>query len=121
MAGIKLMADYECSPLWWNDEDRVGNIAPEDLPLQPDTISRLHEWARCYDTTLNWDDPASSSGFETPEAEEAFEREGILLWKQLQEELASRYTVSYFSNRLGKLFNVAEEILYSEDGAIATL
>ncbi|MEB3233294.1 MAG: hypothetical protein VKJ64_19965 [Leptolyngbyaceae bacterium] len=99
------MVDYKCSPLWWNEKDKVGNIAPEDLPLQADTIERLHKWSKSYDATLNWDDPASSSGFSTDEAGEAFEQEGILLWKQLQEELGTKYEVVYFSDRLHQLLD----------------
>lgn len=109
------MADYDCSPLWWNDEDKVGNIDPQDLPLKSDTVARLNAWAESYDATLNWDDPATSSGFETAEAEEAFEREGIFLWQQLQKELAPIYKVSYFSDRQGKLLEFEQEIPFLGD------
>ncbi|MBW4603268.1 MAG: hypothetical protein KME29_27835 [Calothrix sp. FI2-JRJ7] len=98
---IQLMADYGCDPLWWNDEE-VGDIDPEDLPLSNDTIERLHRWAYAYDATLNWEDPADSPGFPSLEAKAAFEEEGISLWKQLQKELAPDYEVVYFSNRLRK-------------------
>jgi hypothetical protein len=98
---IKLMADYGCYPLWWASSDKVGDIDPTTLPLSPKTISRLEKWADVYDEKLNWDDPASSS-FPNNETRDAFEEEGISLWKQLQKELAPTYDVVYFSERLGE-------------------
>lgn len=82
------MVDYGCDPLWWQEPDEVGDIDPATLPLTEDTIERLHRWAKAYDITLNWADPADSPGFESADAEAAFESEGISLWKQLQKELA---------------------------------
>ena len=107
---IKLMADYGCNPLWWADADKVGNIDPEKLPLLQKTIDRLHNWAKAYNATLNWSDPASSLGFPSIEADAAFEEEGISLWKQLQKELAPNYEVVYFSDRLGKIVNHSNEL-----------
>lgn len=102
------MPDYGCDPLWWND-DEVGDIDPESLPLSSYTIERLHKWAEAYDATLNWQDPADSPGFRSTEAKEAFEGEGISLWKQLQTELAPNYEIVYFSDKLRKVVsNLAE-------------
>ncbi|MEC4891582.1 MAG: hypothetical protein SAL07_06945 [Oscillatoria sp. PMC 1051.18] len=100
---IKLMADYGCEPLWWADEDKVGNIQPETLPLTDETIKRLQKWAIAYSETLNWSDPANSPGFGSEEARKAFAQEGISLWKQLRQELAPDYEVIYFSEQLGEL------------------
>lgn len=107
---IKLMADYGCDPLWWADDDTVGNIDPIKLPLSQETISRLTEWAKVYNTTLNWADPADSPGFESEADEVAFEKEGISLWKQLQQELALNYQVIYFSDRLNKVVTDSSEL-----------
>lgn len=104
------MADYGCDPLWWADADKVGNIDPEKLPLLPQTISRLQKWVQAYNATLNWASPADSPGFPSPEAEAAFEEEGISLWKQLRSELAPNYEVIYFSDRLGKVVNRPHEL-----------
>jgi hypothetical protein len=106
---IKLMADYGCYPLWWVSPDKVGNIHPETLPLIPETISRLEKSEEIYNTKLNWQDPANSPGF-SPEAEAAFEYEGISLWNQLQTELAPNYQVVYFSELLGKVLNHPTEL-----------
>jgi hypothetical protein len=74
-----------------------------------ETRARLHAWAESYDATLNLSDPASS-GFPNAEAAEAFEQEGVSLWKQLRYELAPDYTVFYFSQRLGRLLRDPREL-----------
>lgn len=102
------MTDYGCYPLWWNDE--VGNINPESLPLSNNTIARLYKWAEAYNATLNWQDPIDSPGFPSLEVEEAFEEEGISLWKQLQIELAPNFEVVYFSDRLRKVVSSLAEL-----------
>ena len=53
MKKIKLMLDYGCSPLWWDQEDRVGNIEPNDLPLTEETIKKLNNIADRFDSL--WD------------------------------------------------------------------
>lgn len=35
----------------------VGSIAPEDLPLSPETAQRVHELAAWHDSSLNWEYP----------------------------------------------------------------
>ncbi|MGI8500287.1 MAG: hypothetical protein ACR2LR_04005, partial [Hassallia sp.] len=70
----------------------------------------LHRWAKAYDATLNWADPVDSAGFESADAEAAFESEGISLWKQLQKELAANYEVLYFSASLRKVLTHEREL-----------
>jgi len=106
---IKLMADYECYPLWWASSGKAGDIDPETMPLSEETVSRLEKWADIYDAKLNWEDP-NSSGFPTLEAKAAFEQEGISLWKQLQKELAPNYEVIYFSEQLRQVVNNINEL-----------
>jgi hypothetical protein len=106
---IKLMADYQSYPLWWAGTADPGNINPATLTLNAETVSRLQHWAEAYDATLNLDDPYSS-GFPNEEAEEAFNIEGINLWKQLREELKPEYEVLYYSYKLGKLLIQPEEL-----------
>ena len=103
------MADYSSYPLWWSGE-RVGNIRPEDLLLNPELIRRLNEWAYRYDKTLNEDYPPES-GFPTDQDEIEFEREGIRLWIELRESLSSDYDVLYYSYYLGVLLNNPDEVL----------
>jgi hypothetical protein len=101
---IKLMADYDCWPLWWAGDADPGNIDPATLPLRSETIARLEKWADAFDATLNRDDPASSE-FPSDAAFEAFEAEGEELWQQLREELAPEYTVLYYSLSRSKLLD----------------
>lgn len=94
MDTIRLMADYQSWPLWWQAPHEPGDIDPRILPLSDETRDRLRKWSDAYDAILNWDDPASS-GFATEAEEEAFEEEGEALWKQLQIELEGQYRVLY--------------------------
>jgi hypothetical protein len=92
---LKLMPDYGCFPLWWVDHPQglVGDVDPETLPLTPATRARLLAWAKSYDESLDWDDPAATKPL--PRAElDAFKREGLALLKKLREELTGYEVVS---------------------------
>jgi hypothetical protein len=106
---IKIMADYNCFPLWWKEPHDPGNIDPSTLPLSAETIARLMEWAARYDATLNKDDPAAS-GFPTDEEQRAFEDAGLELWRRVREELGAAYDVWYFSDRYQRLFSHPDEL-----------
>jgi hypothetical protein len=98
---IKLVADYQCFPLW-KANGEVGNINPDDLPLTDDLKTMLRNWSASYDRTLNQDYPPDSA-FSSPAEEETFEDEGKRLWQELQEQLGTNYKVIYKSileNRL---------------------
>ena len=99
---IKLMADYGCYPLWWVGSDVAGAVDPAELPLQPDTLQRLKQWSLVYDATLNQNYPPDS-GFASKADAQAFDREGMQLWRQLADELAPTYDVLYFSEPRGQL------------------
>ena len=96
MMKLKLMAEYECWPLWLSSgaADQRGNIDPVGLPLQPSTRHRLEQWARWFETTYNPDDPAAS-GFADQTARQAFNEEGQTLARLLQSELAGLYEVAF--------------------------
>jgi hypothetical protein len=107
---IKLMPDYYCYPLWWAvGSGQAGDIDPSTLPLKPETIQKLMAWSDTYDDILNEEDPAAS-GFTSQAEEDRFEEEGIRLWFQLREELASEYDVGYMSQRLGKYLSEPSEL-----------
>lgn len=97
---IKLMADYDCWPLW--NVSEVGNVDPETLPLSAVTRQDLANWAQRYDSILNRDNPLES-GFETAEAAAAFNEEGWRLWGCLRQELPD-FRFVYFDNDQGKVF-----------------
>ncbi len=107
---IKLNADYGSHPLWWASPGKVGNIKPTTLPLSQKTLRRLLAWSTIYESTLNWNDPASS-GFPSEEARETFEQEGISIWHQLRQELAPDYEVHYFSQTLRKVISHPSELM----------
>ena len=56
---IKVMADYQCDPLWALDEERYGCFAPEMIDVSPQLAADLNAWAAAYDTSFNPDDPAN--------------------------------------------------------------
>nr|WP_199041925.1 hypothetical protein [Dyella sp. ASV24] len=89
---IKVMADYQCFPLWEASPGVVGNIDPEDLPISLKLKSELLEWASKYDQTLD-DDYPPDSGFETPAEEEAFKEQGRQLAKKLKHDLGNQFEV----------------------------
>lgn len=89
---LKLMADYAAWPLW----DAGGNVDPETLPISLELQQRLDAWAETFDGTVNRDDPRHAR-FETPEAREAWNEQGLALWHDLQRELGSEYVICYFS------------------------
>lgn len=92
MRTIKLMADYQCFPLWKASPGEVGNIDPGSLPISSNLKARLLQWARDFDATLKLDDPASS-GFQSEAAKIEFQRVGKELGRQLQSELGADFIV----------------------------
>ena len=93
MKNIKLMADYQCHPLWNMSPGEYGDVSPDDLPISQNLKDRLTAWARAFDATLNMDYPPDS-GFESEEAEAEFKREGYRLAEQLRDELGPEFIVT---------------------------
>jgi hypothetical protein len=89
---LKLMTDYECYPLWDMTPGEYGDIDPNSLPISDSLKDQLLNWADIYDSTLNWQDPATS-GFQSVDAAEAFKAEGMRLADQLREELGPEFVV----------------------------
>ncbi|WP_367997162.1 type II toxin-antitoxin system Phd/YefM family antitoxin [Planktothrix pseudagardhii] len=100
---IRLMTDYGCYPLWWDEADQVGDLDPESLPLSQEIIQRLYHWADAFEARLNLADPSDSPEV-TLEEVERFEWEGLSLWKQLDQELSPDYEVVYFSSHFHQVF-----------------
>lgn len=94
MKKIKLMADYECYPLWLNAGDEFGDINPDTLPISDHLKAELYLWSDEYNKTLNYNDP-SLSGFENVQKEKEFKERGGCLQVKLQEELGEYYEVRY--------------------------
>ncbi|WP_220702065.1 hypothetical protein [Cupriavidus plantarum] len=92
MRVIKLMADYQCFPLWEASPGEVGNIDPDEFPISQELKARLASVARQYDETLNMDYPPDS-GFKNSEAEAKFKQEDCCLAGQLRTELGPQYEI----------------------------
>lgn len=102
---LKLMADYQCSPLWEYERppgDLYANVDPAELPLSEATIRELGAWAAWFDTFLNLDDPNDSRDV-LPEETAAFDQAGRRLWATLRGELGPAWVVSYMYD--GKLLS----------------
>jgi hypothetical protein len=95
MRKLKLMADYGCYPLWEIFSDGTKNVNPNDLPISSELINRLYEWADQYDQTLNREDPISS-GFDCSNDERIFGEQGLLIFKNLQNELTPLFEITYY-------------------------
>lgn len=95
MIKLRLMADYECYPLWVSEPGKVLNVNPEKVPISVGLVCDLREWSSLYDATLNREDPARS-GFDSAEEEREFKRSGEILARRLQDELGMSYEIEYF-------------------------
>jgi hypothetical protein len=92
MRAIKLMADYQCSPLWEASPGVIGNIDPGQLPISERLRRDLTEWADRYNSTLNHSDPAQS-GFPNDSARAEFKHKGLELGERLKNELGDGFAV----------------------------
>lgn len=82
---IKLMPDYECWPLW--DMDNLGDIDPKELLITETLQEKIENWAKKFDSILDWDDPGNSGGFVTEDEEKLFAEEGWVILEELRKEL----------------------------------
>lgn len=92
MKTIKLMADYQCHPLWNMSLHEYGDIDPSELPISRELQLRLFKWAAMYDKTLDINYPPGS-GFSNEEMELEFKNEGERLAESLRKELGADYSV----------------------------
>jgi len=93
MRKIKVMADYQCHPLWDMSPGMYGDVDPNTLPISVELKQQLANWARAFDETLDMSDPANS-GFKSTEAATAFKATGVQLAEQLQRELGADFLIS---------------------------
>ena len=89
---VKVMAEYECWPLWIPVPPR--NLDPRELPISDVLDDDLATWARDFDMTYVRDDPVSS-GFATVALAESFVARGAALVDRLQAELGDEWHVEY--------------------------
>lgn len=106
---IRILADYGCNPLWWNESHNIYNIKIEELPLSNSTKEALHQWALLFDSYLDWDDPSNTPDLSIEEIKR-FESEGLRLWLLLINELGSNYQIRYDSNYLHQIYEHPNEL-----------
>ncbi len=107
MHQMKLMAEVQCWPLWWDERDAFDNIDPATLGLSARLVDRLKAWAARWSS--QYDLANAPAGVDwTEEESDAFDQEGITRWKDLQRELSGRYRVVYKSHRQGRLLTACE-------------
>lgn len=93
MRTLKLMADYDCFPLWEATPGQVGNVDPGSLPISKQLQTELAAWGQMFNHTFNQDDP-QNSGFVCTEEEEKFKVMGRALGQRLQAELGVDYLIT---------------------------
>jgi len=92
---LKVMADYDCFPIWKAEPGRVGNVDPSSLPISAPLCADLLAWAAVFDTTLDRSDP-TRSGFSAPSARAAWLHQGSQLADALQQELGPGLSITYW-------------------------
>jgi hypothetical protein len=97
---LRVMPDWHCWPIWnkraFDVDDELGeyNIDPANLPISPQLVEALNDWAARFDATLDPSDPASA-GFPTETEERQFIDDGRGLARQLAVELGDEWCVAY--------------------------
>jgi len=77
------MPEYQCSPLWsLNSDNFFEPIELDDLDLPDSIVVRIRAWKKLFDQTYDLNKP-DESGFKNDVELEAFEKEGIEIWKQI--------------------------------------
>lgn len=92
---VKVMADYECWPLWDMGFSGPRNLNPESLPISIPLRNGLLMWAERYDRTLDRTNP-TCSGFSSRTEREQFVADGLVLAERLAKELGPSWSVVYF-------------------------
>jgi len=105
---IKIMADYECFPLWLSYDSFFENIDPNSLQITQELKEMLGEWADKFDSTLDREYPPDS-GFKTLTEEAAFKEQGLRIYEMMTAQLMGKYEVHYFDVFSGVLHKSFEE------------
>ena len=95
---IRLMAEVQCWPLWWDERDAFDNVDPATLGLSTGLMDRLKGWADKWASQYDLVNAPVGVQWTAQESKE-FDLEGIALCRDLQRELKGRYHVVYHSHR----------------------
>lgn len=93
MITLKVMVDYQCSPLWMISPDSVDNPDPYDVVSAP-LADRLTAWAEELDATFDAE-VGQNSGFKTEAERAAHDSRGLELARLVAAEVGDRYKVTF--------------------------
>ena len=79
---LKLMPEYECSPVWSVTDGPLKNVPVEELAVDEQLREQLHEWDRRFQDTFDANYPPDS-GFRDPQERAKFLADGESLAEQL--------------------------------------
>jgi hypothetical protein len=103
---IRLLADYQCAPLWALDDRLFGEVHPEDLGLSQALVRDLRAWAAEYTDSFSREPPVMSNW--TDAQYEAHARASHPLARRLARERPD-LTV-YVGNGEGREFPITEVV-----------
>jgi hypothetical protein len=84
MKAVKVMADYDCMPIWAADDGAYGDMPPHILGLSSELEDALLDWQDAFDASLNVRDPANSHW--TKERSDAHVAQGLDLARRVKQE-----------------------------------
>lgn len=98
---LRVLAEYECWPLWQEVRNGVRNLAPEDLGLPESLASGFHAWARKYEETFDPTYPMNS-GFADVASENEFYAQGLELAREMAAMIGDDAEVYFLDGRTGQ-------------------
>lgn len=84
MTAVKIMADYNCMPVWAANDGAYGDMPPNVLSVSNELEGALLDWQDAFDASLNLEDPANS--YWTNEQFEAHLAQGLELARRVKLE-----------------------------------
>lgn len=105
MKTLKIMPEYGMYPIWITDSNGqpFENISPDELNIAESARQKLENWDMMFQNTFIEKCPPDS-GFDSPELEAIFEKEGVEIWSLIKKDLFSKMNVVYYSVIENKLY-----------------
>jgi hypothetical protein len=92
MRVLRLSPEYQCHPLWEEQDSGLKNLDAEILPISDDLVQELKNWSALFESTYKGDEPALS-GFKDFLSERRFVVAGLNLACRLMNELGDQYLI----------------------------
>jgi len=97
MRNIKFYLEYMAPPFFCGDDEFMGHIEIDELPISVELKNDLTKWDRIFQASLDENHPPDS-GFSSEEADDllfaAIAKEGVCLLKRLRQELGDKYIIT---------------------------